>query len=161
MIRNGTTVPPNLADILSRSEIKTMTLSAVKELVDTFGGLIHAPQHLYPTYGRSADGALPHIELDDSGTFHFVVVERGRELERQTTTELDDLLFWIFDTITFSMACTFELANRNHSQDFRRVLFSKQEELLGRINMNWQKRKQTDHSLILARHPFTDGVFTS
>jgi len=161
MIRNWPTAPAHRADILSRSDIRTMTLSALKEQVDTFGGLIQAPQHLYPTYCRSADGALPHIELDGSGTFHFVVVERGRELERQTTAVLDDLLFWIFDTITFSMACTFELANRNYSQDFRRVLFAKQEELLGRINLNWQKRKQTDHDLTLARHPFTDGVFTS
>ena len=90
-----------------------------------------------------------------------MVVERGQELERQTTTVLDDLLFWIFDTITFSMACTFELANRNQAQDFRRILFSQQEALLGCINMNWQERKQVDHSLTLAKNPFTDGVFTS
>ncbi|WP_157815908.1 Imm63 family immunity protein [Spirosoma pollinicola] len=138
-----------------------MTLSAIKEQVDILGGQINAPHHLYPTYGRSADGALPHIELDGSDTFHFVVVERGQELERRTTTALDDLLYWIFDTITFSMACTFELANRNHAQDFRRILFSHQEELLGRINVNWQERKRTNHNLTLSRHPFTDAVFNA
>ncbi|QMW00359.1 Imm63 family immunity protein [Spirosoma foliorum] len=138
-----------------------MTLSAIKEQIETLGGLINVPHHLYPTYGYSADGALPHIELDGSGTFHFVVVERGQELERRATTALDDLLYWIFDTITFSMACRFELDNRNHSQDFRRILFSQQEEFLGRININWQETKRTEHNLILTKHPFTDEVFNS
>ena len=138
-----------------------MTLADVKEQVDTLGERINAPQTLLPTYGYSADGALPHIEIDGSGNFHFVVVERGRELERRTTAVLDELLFWIFDTITFSMACAFELKNRNKSQDFRRILFSKQEELLGGINIDWQEKKGNDHSLILANHPFVDGVFNS
>ncbi len=137
------------------------TLSAIKEQVDQLGARINAPQQLLPTYGRSADGARPHIELDDSGKFHFVVVERGQELERKTTAILDDLLYWIFDSITFSMACTFELANRNRAQDFRRILFTRQEELLGHMNQDWQERKRADHNLILARHPFIDGAFTS
>ncbi len=138
-----------------------MTLSDVREQVETLGKRIDAPQMLYPTYGYSMDGALPHIEIDNAGTFHFVVVERGRELERQTTALPDELLFWIFDTITFSMACAFELKNRNHAQDFRRMLFSKQEALLGCLNVCWQEKKLSQHNLILAKHPFTDGVFTS
>ncbi|WP_052731053.1 Imm63 family immunity protein [Spirosoma radiotolerans] len=150
-----------MTDILTKTGIKTMTLSAIKEQVETLGDLINAPHYLYPTYGHSVDGALPHVELDDSGTFHFVVVERGQELERQTTTALDELLFWIFDSITFSMACRFERANRNHNQDFRRTLFRYQEELLGCLNVNWQARKRTDHNLTLVRHPFTDDVFNA
>jgi len=138
-----------------------MTLSGIRKQIETLGERINAPQTLYPTYGHSMDGALPHIEIDASGGFHFVVVERGQELERRTTAKLDDLLFWIFDTITFSMACAFELKNRNHTQDFRRLLFSKQEELLGRINVDWQEKERQNHNLILAKHPFTDGVFDS
>jgi len=138
-----------------------MTLLDIQKQVETLGTRINAPQTLLPTYGHSADGARPHIELDSTGRFHFVVVERGQELERQTTAVLDDLLYWIFDTITFSMACAFELTNRNHAQDFRRILFSKQEELLGRINPNWQEKKWLNHRLTVAKYPFTDGIFTS
>lgn len=159
MSKNGKAASGHLAHELSGS-VK-MTLADVKKQVDTLGERIHAPQTLWPTYGYSVDGALPHIELDSSGNFHFVVVERGRELERRTTAILDELLFWIFDTITFSMACTFELQNRNRAQDFRRILFSKQEELLGCISVDWQEKKRNDHSLILAKHPFADGVFNS
>ena len=138
-----------------------MTLSDIREQVETLSDRIDAPHTLRPTYGYSADGALPHIDIDDSGNFHFVVVERGRELERRTTAVLDELLFWIFDTITFSMACAFELKNRNTAQDFRRILFSKQEELLGCINVDWQETKRSHHMLTLAKHPFIDGVFNS
>lgn len=138
-----------------------MTLADVKEQVDTLGERINAPQTLRPTYGYSIDGALPHIEIDGSGIFHFVVVERGQELERRTTAILNELLFWIFDTITFSMACAFELKNRDKVQDFRRILFSKQEELLGCMNVDWQEKKRNHHRLILAKHPFADGVFNS
>ena len=138
-----------------------MTLSDIKEQVETLGERINAPQHLYPTYGRSEDGARPHIEIDDSGNLHFVIVERGQELERQTTTVPNDLLFWIFEGITFSMACAFELANRRHNKDFRRILFSKQEALLGCLNANWQEKEQTNHNLILAKHPFSDALLHS
>ncbi len=138
-----------------------MTLTNVQKQVNMLGTRINAPQTLHPTYGRSADGARPHIEVDSTGTFHFVVAERGQELERQTTAVLDDLLFWIFDTVTFSMACAFDVKNRNHAQDFRRILFSKQEELLGCIDPNWQEKKRLNHRLTLAQHPFIDGIFTS
>jgi hypothetical protein len=138
-----------------------MTLSAIKQQVETLGERINVPSNLYPTYGRSADGARPHIEIDSSGRFHFVVVERGQELDRRTTTTLDDLLFWVFDTMTFSMACAFELKNRNKFQDFKRILFAKQEQLLGRINVNWQEKVSHNHKLILGKYPFTDGGINS
>lgn len=138
-----------------------MTLSGIQQQVETLGTRINAPQTLLPTYGYSADGARPHIELDRAGNFHFVVVERGQELERQTTAVLDKLLFWVFDAITFSMACAFELKNRNKAQDFRRILFSKQEELLGSISPNWREEKRLNHRQTLTQHPFTDGAFTS
>jgi hypothetical protein len=139
----------------------SMTLSSIKEQVETLGERISVPANLYPTYGRSEDGALPHIELDSSGNFHFIVVERGQELERRTTAVPDDLLFWVFDTITFSMACAFELKNRHTSEDSRRMLFAKQEELLGRINVDWQEKARHNHNLILAKHPFMDGFSNS
>ncbi|CAN5158567.1 hypothetical protein BH09BAC4_BH09BAC4_05070 [soil metagenome] len=138
-----------------------MMLLDIKEQVEALGKRINTPHNLYPTYGRSADGDRPHIEIDSSGKLHFVVVERGQELERQTTTVPNDLLFWIFDVITFSMACAFELENRKPNQDFRHILFSKQEDLLGCLSANWQEKKRINHNLILAKHPFSDALLHS
>jgi hypothetical protein len=138
-----------------------MTLSAIKQQVETLGERINVPSNLYPTYGRSADGARPTIEIDSYGRFHFVVVKRGQELDRRTTTTVDDLLFWIFDTMTFSMACAFEWKNRKKFGDIRRILFAKQEQLPGRINVNWQEQVRHNHTLIVGKYPFTDGVINA
>jgi len=43
----------------------------------------------------------------------------------------------VFEGVTFSMACDFELKHRKTNQDFRRQLFSKQEELLGTDDQKW------------------------
>lgn len=54
------------------------------------------------------------------------------------------------------MACNFELHHRKKNEDFRRQLFSKQEELLGIVDKKWEVRKQEDHQQTLAKYPFDD-----
>ncbi|WP_462409856.1 Imm63 family immunity protein [Neobacillus sp. Marseille-QA0830] len=132
------------------------SLEEIKELIERHAQSIHAPLHLHPTYGYSQDFARPHIEVDQKG-YHYIIVERGVELKRVTTEELDELLFHVFDGITFSMALDFELDNRDNTQDFRRILFKKQEELLGIINKEWAVRKEREHEQILGRHPYSDS----
>ena len=99
--------------------MKEPSLDDIKELVDSLAGKINAPQHLLPTYGRTIDGAHPHIEINNDGRFHYVVVERGEELSRDIASDMDDLLFMIFSSVTFSMACDFELKHRRKQEDTR------------------------------------------
>src|ERR1051325_7559594 len=102
------------------------SLTEIKSEVDRRAALLGAVEHRsLPTYGRTEDGARPHIEVDSHG-YHFVVVERGQELERFTTFELDDVLYRIFQSVTFSLAIDYELAHRVETQDFRRIGFQKQ-----------------------------------
>jgi len=134
-----------------------LTYKKIKKQVDNIADLISAPTKSLPTYGYSRDMAFPHIEIDRLGRLHYVVIERGQENERLTTTNLDELLYWIFYGITFSMACEYELKNRiEENQDFRRVMFAKQEELLGIINPLWKDKHQIEHQRILEKHPFDD-----
>ena len=84
------------------------------------------------------------------------MVERGEELSRDIASDMDDLLFMIFSSVTFSMACDFELKHRRKQEDTRRQLFSKQEELLGVLNEEWKIREQKEHQQILLKHPFKD-----
>jgi hypothetical protein len=49
--------------------------------IDDLAQRIGASGLILPTYGRSEDFARPYIEVDDSG-YHYVVVERGQEMER-------------------------------------------------------------------------------
>ncbi len=118
--------------------------------------IIRVPTNLLPSYGYSNDGAHPHIEVDNFGRLHYVIIERAEELERKTTDKLDDLLYWIFSSVTFSLACDFELKNRIEDKDCRRILFEKQEELLGQLNENWRLKEIAEHQEMLKKHPFDD-----
>lgn len=110
----------------------------------------------YITFGNQEDFAKPNIEIDNSLFYNFIVVERGQELEKRITLNLDDLLYWIFELITFDLASKFELQNRIENSDFRKILFKKQEELLSFISDEWKAKKLIEHNEILKIFPFQD-----
>ena len=114
-------------------------LNAVRERVDELALRIDVPSHLLPTYGKSDDGARPHIETDGD-SFSYVIVERGIELQRDSTTDIDELLYWIFRSVTFNMGVDFELQHRSEEQDFRIILFRRQLELLAALKPHWYRR---------------------
>lgn len=132
------------------------SLAEIKSEVNRRATLIGAAgHHSLPTYGRTEDGARPHIEVDSRG-YHFVVVERGQELERFTTFELDEVLYRIFQSVTFSLAIEYELAHRVETQDCRRIGFQKQVELLAQLSQRWADTEVDEHQRILQEHPFDD-----
>ena len=134
-----------------------LTLADIQSKVNDLASKLHAPANLLPTYGRSDDGARPHIEVD-ARAYHFVVVERGQELERFTTGDIDHLLMRIFSTVTSPLSYTYEHAHRIPGQDIRRMAFSRQIELMGMLDPEWAEYERRRHAEILARHPFNDQL---
>ncbi len=132
-----------------------MTIKDIENKVNQLAEIINADRNLLPTYGYSLDLACPHIEVNQIG-MHYIVVERGQEHERKTTDNIDELLFWIFDNVTFSISVEFELKNRNETKDSRRMIFSKQEDLMGKLNNEWEERAKREHQAILKRNPYDD-----
>jgi hypothetical protein len=128
---------------------------AVKSEVDRLAAKIRAVGAILPTYGYSDNWARPHIEIDTRG-FHFVVQERGHELQRVTTRELDELLFHVFRSVTFELALKYELEQRVEELDHRRTAFRHQEELLSMLSPSWGEREADEHRKILKEHPFDD-----
>lgn len=116
----------------------------IRRLADVIG----APEELLPTFGRTEDFARPHIEKAGE-SLAWVVVERGREIEHRVTQDLDELLYWTFEAITFSIACDWELAHRIEEQDSRILLFTHQLELLERLNPAWTERFRAEHRRLL------------
>jgi hypothetical protein len=100
------------------------------------------------------DGSA-HVEIV-SGTYHYVVTERGSELERSVAKDKDELFYWLMSDVTFSIACDFEVNRRIAGQDSRRQLFDKNVELLGRLDQNWATRKELEYAEVLRNHPFVD-----
>jgi hypothetical protein len=135
--------------------VQHLTLEDIKNEVIELAEKINSPSSLLPTFGRTEDGARPHIEFDNRG-FHYVVVERGNELERRTSSVKDQLIYWIFSSVTFSMACEYELHNRVPNQDFRRLLFKKQIELMRQVRPEFAKDLETEQKRILVSNPYDD-----
>lgn len=121
----------------SASQLQTSNAAAART--------IGAPSILLPTWHQSADAARPHIETSGA-TYSYVIVERGQELRRDTTTDPDELLYWIFRDVTFTMAADHEADNRIPDQDSRILLFAKQDEVLQAINPTWTSRCRRDRN---------------
>jgi hypothetical protein len=133
----------------------TLTLTEIKSRVKKLAEVIDAPAETLPTFGRSEQSGRPHIEVDSRG-YHYVIGERGQELERHTASDIDELLYLIFQWITFELAIRYELDHRIHGQDVRRILFERQENLLSRLSPAWGERRKQEHEEILRKHPFND-----
>lgn len=125
-------------------------MNKIKETIESLAKRINAPEIYLPTYNNSEDFARPHIEKHGN-ELHWVVIERGQELERRKTTELKELLFWVFDSVTFEMATKEEVKNRNEDEDFRIQLFKIQEKLIGKIDPDYQKALHEKHSKLLRK----------
>ena len=116
-------------------------VAGIREQVERLAAVIEAPPGYLPTFGRSDQSGRPHVEVTADGRQHWVVCERGSEFRRRTTLVRDELLYWIFCSITSSMASSYELAHRIEGEDFRRQMFAHQFELLARLNPRWRGRR--------------------
>ena len=132
------------------------SLDDIKKKVEELAEQINAPKFLLPTFDHVIGDATPCIKIDRDGYMYYVISERGHEYERRKTDSIDELLYWIFAKVTFSVACAYELGHRIEDKDCRRIIFEKQEELLGLLNENWGEREQAEHQEILKSHPFDD-----
>jgi hypothetical protein len=140
---------------MSRSNFELVDLASIERRARELANRIGAPDGTLPVFGRNPLGDGTSVQRTDA--YHYIIEERGLERERRTTTDIDELLYWIFSSATFSMACDWELRHRCEGEDFRRRLFAKQEELLGGLSPEWAAREANRHRDILRRHPFRDG----
>ena len=131
-----------------------LPLAAIQVEVRRLASQLQAPDVELPTFGRSRHDGRPHIEVGD--TYDWVVCERGSEVTRRKTLDLDELLYWIFESATFSAATSWEVRNRIPGQDFRRLLFGRQRELLSQLSPAWALRRDEELKPTLRDHPFND-----
>jgi hypothetical protein len=98
------------------------SIDDVRKKVTELGRLINAPLNKLYVFDRN-DGGY-HLELHGD-EYHYILNERGRELDRFITKIFDELLYEIFKHITSSMAFAYECDNRVPKQDSRRIAFAK------------------------------------
>jgi len=107
------------------------------------------------TIRRDSGGEGSHVEISDA--YHLILSERGKELRHRTTTDIDELLYWIFESLTSIMAWDYEVRHRREGEDFRRQGFAKHIELIGILSATWADRLREELDEVLRRHPFDDA----
>jgi hypothetical protein len=136
--------------------MKLYSLSTIRTKIKQYCKQIKAPSDLMTIRGVPSAYGEPHVEIDAKG-YHYVVCERGKENERRITEDLHELLYWLMKGITFEMACDYELHQRIPNQDFRRLLFKTQLDLLKRISADFHTRKEEEIKEILLQNPYDDS----
>lgn len=132
------------------------TFAEIQSLANSLAARIKIPHNQLPTFGSSVGDGTPCIEIGTDGTVYYVITERGSEYERWVPSNMDDLLYRIFQGVTWSMAIQYELKNRIERQDSRRMSFDEHARLMGLLNRDWQSRLQKHYKDILDKHPFDD-----
>jgi len=132
-------------------------LVEIKLEIERLAGLVAAGQELLPSYGYSDGSGRPHIEVDVRG-YHYVESERGHEFDRWTTEDLDDLLYAVFRSVTFQIACEYELRHRVPEKEPRRMIFPQQIGLMSTLSAKWAERLSREKEKIVSLFPFDDNA---
>jgi hypothetical protein len=134
---------------------KSIAIDKIRQRIESFAEIIDAPRNLLPTFSNP-DGASPNVDIDPHGQFIYENYERGKQIKKVIALDEFDLCYYVFEIVTFTMACDFGSKHRIEGKDFRRIMFEKQEELMGQMMKNWEIRKHEDHQSILKSRPFDD-----
>lgn len=133
-------------------------LPELKAAVTRFAALIDASGAYYiPNFGGYKHGGDDEycVELSED-SYHYFYIERGQKRTEVRTSDLDDLFYHIFQPITHELASRYAAQQRIPNQDFRRLLFQKQEQLMAVLSPQWAARIAKEHENILQSHPYND-----
>lgn len=138
-----------------------LTLQEVKKLADSLFDKISEHDNLehYIQFGPTDEDCMPYVGIDGKG-YHIKCFERGIQIEDNVTENLDELFYWIFSSVTSSIAAEYELKNRIRYLDNRRLMFSKQLELLEKIDTAYTLKCRSEIHEILKNHPYDDANST-
>lgn len=119
---------------------------------------IDAPTSLLPIVDNDGVGDGQYVEIEGKywQTFRLVVKERGQVVHFEMTTDLEELMYYIFKDVTSHMASKWELKNRKQNEDSRRQLFAKQDELLATLSSKFSDKFKVDTERILNTAPYKD-----
>jgi len=133
--------------MLSHSTIRKLFHKACRD--------INAPKEKSCYRTQPIDFGYIYIKINDNG-YHYIGTERGSETIHKTTTNADELIYWLISDVISDMASSYELTNRVNGQDCRRISFAKRLELFGKLKEEWAKRAGDEIDAILTKYPYND-----
>lgn len=91
---------------------------------------------------------LPHqkfLEIGENG-YHYCKYGRNEQQIRQTTKDIDELLYWIFYDLCYSKARSVDLEIDFVSREQIQIaIYKKMEEFMGELSEDWLARMELEH----------------
>jgi hypothetical protein len=147
----------NLCTLLTTQELKEFVLNK-------YEGLKVAAQSegIYWDLDVGFDNEIPNdaegsYAYSDDISYHYVFTEKGNITSHKISDSLFEISYWIFDDQIFNISLKYATYHKEPGQDFRRVLFAKEMELLGLIGENYRKRCEITVEEILKISPYNDN----
>ncbi|WP_229075576.1 Imm63 family immunity protein [Actinoplanes sp. DH11] len=128
---------------LFRRDAGPETRATLESEVRRLGALIGAEEPDLVSFERR-DGGHPTVEVDDEGFYHYVVIERGEELQHRRTGDRDEILYWALESTTQTMAGRWAQHHPADGQEHRVTRWIKQFELLHALNPAWAQRRRAE-----------------
>lgn len=109
------------------------------------------------TLGNHAPG--DYYFANEEG-YHAVSVGDRGQIEAETFyPNLEDVLFAIYDMITFRISVEYAKTNKKPGEDWRKCVFSKQLDLLRNIDEKYYTKGKNEINEILRKNPYNDSIF--
>lgn len=112
--------------------------------------------HFFYGDGKYEPGSYVY---EKNGIYHYVGVgDRGGIIEEIKSENMEDVLYKIYSGVTFNKATQYAMVNKKKNEDWRRLLFSKQLEILRCINEQYYNRRFDEIQNILISNPYRDNI---
>lgn len=102
----------------------------------------------------SAEGIYAY---SDDMSYHYIFTEKGEITSHKISDDLFEISYWIFDDQVFKISLKYATNHKKNNQDFRRILFAKEMELLGLIGENYRRKCEITVEEILKVSPYNDN----
>lgn len=138
-----------------------LKIEEIRDKVLTIGAQIGIDEKssLYPAFSAPNkvfnEGASIYVTATQ---YHYIIMERGKEIKHYKSEKLEDILYPLFRSITLVLASKYELEHRNIKEDSRKLRWKKQLELLEIINVEFCDMRQKEIEEILKIAPYQDKV---
>lgn len=131
------------------------SLIEIQQLIDKLALQINPPAHVMPTYDNLRRDGTPNIEVGDS-LYYYRAFDRGTLSLNRQTDNLANLLYWVFEDITSTMASDYVREHPDSQINSRKARFEHQLMLLEKINREWKKLREKEIEEILKNSPYEE-----
>lgn len=136
--------------------IKQVVLNDLKKILDE-KTIEHILNNIYFSYGDGRYGPGNYV-FEDNEKYRYVGVgDRGGIEKEIESVNVEGVLYEIYKSVTFNEATKYAMTHRENNKDFRRILFTKQLEILRKLGEDYYLKRSNEIQEILLSSPYCDG----